>query len=130
MECLWRWGTGALNNPHVRKAWDDLADGVQGEMLGILDDRVSFKEGRPQGSGLSTEEVREVYEDALRHVADTSPTERAEDRSIYGYDAAPREEPNRNPSMDSAARELASADLGMSRRTLRRRLPKTKKSPK
>ncbi|KAA0249413.1 MAG: hypothetical protein EDX89_24030 [Acidobacteria bacterium] len=128
LKCLWRWGLGVLQNPHVRMAFDNLSEVERGEILSVLDGKITFSDGRPQGTGLTPEETRETYQAALAHVEDTTPKERAEDRSIYGDEAAPRVPPRRNPSEESAARELASRDLETSRRSLRRHLRKLPKS--
>ncbi len=127
---LWRWGFGALINPVVEEAyWNAVADGdLALRVFARAEGRTAYGEGRPKGTGVSSEEALEVLEAAREYVRDLDPAERNADRTVFPErpvtsKGKPRK---RGPSREGAARIRASSDLGISRETLRRTL----KSPR
>jgi DNA-binding protein Fis len=121
-QAVWTWGAGVLIwNRVARAAFDGLAPDRKTAILSVIERRSAYHEGRPPGTGVDSQVVQEVLAESREYVSDLEPRELAEDRSIVG-DPADGPKLRRSPSREQAARKRAALDLGISTRTLRRRL--------
>jgi hypothetical protein len=126
---LWTWGFGAFYNGAVRRAFLEASPETIRRVLSEAEGRSAPKsEAGPGRPGVSASDVKDAYDKSMDYVKGIDPAERWTDRAPWWADNSGKwARRHRSPSADSMTREFVKDDLAISRRTIRRKLPRVRK---